>query len=144
MQLRTYGITLVTLAAGAFAASLAGCGSSGDSGTVVKNLKAGTYGGDSMELDVSAAGVQTMKVECGSGTLDKPIQPNLIGTFSTTGKYVTGGAVPVDGGVSTFTGVVSGDVIHLSITRSGASSPIKVVDLTYNTTLVSNGLPCPP
>lgn len=144
MQLRNCRIMVIALTAGAVAVSFAGCGSSGDSGTVVKNLKAGTYGGDSVELDVSAAGAQTMKVECGLGTLDKPIQPNLLGAFSTTGKYLTGGAVPIDGGVSTFTGVVSGDVIHLSITRSGASSPIKVVDLTYNTTLVSSGVPCPP
>ena len=62
MQLRTHGITLIALTAGAFAVSLAGCGSSGDSGTVVKNLKAGTYGGDSVELDVSGTGAQTMKV----------------------------------------------------------------------------------
>ena len=64
MHLRKYSISAAVLAVSALA--IVGCGSSDNSATFTNNIKTGTYGGNGIELDVTASG-QTLKVECGAG-----------------------------------------------------------------------------
>ena len=149
MPFHVIRIAFAVLAAGMISAGISGCGSSGSSNTAAQNLKAGTYGGNSMELDVASSG-QTIQIDCGAATLDKPIKPDAAGTFSTTGTYEGFYGPPAVAekphrGVEAvrYFGTVSGNVIHMNIINTWAVAPFVKVDLTYNTKIIpGNG--CPP
>jgi hypothetical protein len=95
--------------------------STGCSPTAPDRVTVGTWGGDHIRLDVTAAGATT-EYDCAHGTIDEPLALDRDGRFSVIGTHTIehGGPVRIDEPQNRhparYDGQVSGDTMQISVT----------------------------
>jgi hypothetical protein len=130
MQMRRHGLGFViTLGLSLLAGTALANTSQSKAGESAKSVSAGVWGGQSLNLEVTAQGA-TLEFDCATGKILEPLVPDANGKFRTAGKFQTqGGPVRKDkmssGQDVVFSGVVQGDTIQLEFTLAEDKSPEK-------------------
>jgi hypothetical protein len=90
-------------------------------------LPAGTWGGQHVELDVTAAG-GTITFDCAHGRIDEPIVPDRTGRFEVRGMFAAEHPGPQredeDGQPARYVGQVSGKTMTLTVYPASGADPI--------------------
>jgi hypothetical protein len=119
--MRTHVLTLlvvaITFMSGMVCEGQTSKGDSEKSGTI-----AGQWGGDNATMEVNAGGA-TLDFGCGTGQITEPLKLDSEGKFSAHGTMSMQTAGPSrpdgEGSPATFTGVVKGDTIKLTVQIEG-------------------------
>jgi hypothetical protein len=103
-------------------------------------LKAGSWGGPHIRLDVAEDGTAAVELDCAHGTIPVPIVPDSQGSFQVEGRYVREGPGPVregqgeEGSPARFAGQVDGGKLTLTITLAGSDEEVGTFELTHGRT----------
>jgi hypothetical protein len=130
MQLRGRSLVLVTTLAILILTETALANiSQSKAGESAKSVSAGVWGGQSLNLEVTAQGA-TLEFDCATGNILEPLVLDANGKFRVAGRFQTeGGPVRKDqmssGRDVVFSGVVQGDTMQLEFTLAEDKSPEK-------------------
>lgn len=103
-------------------------------------LKAGSWGGPHIRLDVAEDGTAAVELDCAHGTIAAEIVPDRQGAFQAEGRYVREGPGPVregqgeEGVPARYAGKVDGARLTLTITLAGSDEEVGTFELTYGRT----------
>lgn len=94
-----------------------------------RSVPAGVWGGQSLNLEVTAQGA-TLQFDCATGKILEPLAPDASGKFRAAGKFQTeGGPARRDqtssGQDVIFSGVLDGDTMKIEFTLPNDTSPQK-------------------
>jgi hypothetical protein len=121
-------------------ASLAGaCDASptGPGGSQGSTVRAGTWGGTGIGLQVSAGGGAAVEYDCAHGTIDREIALDAQGRFTVRGQHVTERPGPVREGETlpaqpaSYTGTVSGDTMRFTVALTETGQVLGTFTLTF-------------
>jgi hypothetical protein len=96
-------------------------------------LRAGTWGGDHVRLDVSASGAQA-EFDCAHATIGDPIALDASGHFVANGQLVTEGGPTgrtENARPARFAGSVTGDQLTLNVTLTDSNEDVGTFTLTF-------------
>jgi hypothetical protein len=130
MRLHWLGLALtITLGVSNFTRTALADTSQSKPGESPKSVSAGVWGGQSLNLEVTAQGA-ILEFDCATGKILEPIVLDANGKFRAAGKFQTeGGPVRKDqmsnGQDVVFSGVVQGDTMQLEFTLAADKSPEK-------------------
>jgi hypothetical protein len=106
-------------------------------------LKAGSWGGPHIRLDVAEDGTAAVELDCAHGVIGTSAAPVALdsqGGFRAEGRYVREGPGPVregadqEGVPARYAGKVAGGKLTLTITLEGSDEEIGAFELTYGRT----------
>ena len=103
-------------------------------------LKAGSWGGPHIRLDVAEDGTAVLELDCAHGTIATVIVPDGQGAFQAEGRYVREGPGPVregqgeEGVPARYSGKVDGGKLTLTITLAGSDEEVGTFELTHGKT----------
>lgn len=106
-------------------------------------LKAGSWGGPHIRLDVAEDGTAAVELDCAHGTVGTtaaPIVPDGAGAFLAEGRYVREGPGPEregadqEGVPAVYAGRVDGGKLTLTITLASSDEEVGTFELTHGRT----------